>query len=551
MTAATALRDVLSEGLKHAQQDGCVRRQRELQIRAMCDFCSTGLFASSYMCSRCGLEYCCECASTMDAVNVGEKGARGIHWLRTCIKHPTKPPIHSSSELLPMTRFSCDELSTELTAMDYLLTKARKRSKEADHARQSIAPQTSKEVSLEDGDVPSQFLDIVSAKDLDEKRFLATWSKGEPIVIADVSTPHRWDAEAMVEKYGDDVCEITRCDVQLPSMSEGAFATFRRTKPNQFAKYIKSVQVKKFFETFGQTNEVRRDVLGKGIWKLKDWPPSAEFRESFPELYDDFNAAVPMPDYTRRDGCKNISSLFPKNANGPDLGPKMYNAWPGEHTKGKKGTTRLHMDIADAVNIMLYTAPPVDEEKRESDRCALWHIFRAQDANAIRSFLRETIPDAGKSLDDPIHTQLYYLDDDLLRRLYEAKGVFPWTVRQRQHEAVFIPAGCAHQVVNLTDCIKVAVDFISPQNVQRCFTLTHEFRALRGDTLAPTNHRTNPSPETPTSRTSSSAPEGSSAKTTAVPTSGKKSWREDVLQLRAQLWYAWRACRLLRETDAS
>ncbi|KIK50826.1 hypothetical protein GYMLUDRAFT_142449, partial [Collybiopsis luxurians FD-317 M1] len=48
----------------------------------------------------------------------------------------------------------------------------------------------------------------------------------------------------------------------------------------------------------------------------------------------------------------------------------------------------------------------------------------------------------------------------------------------RPGEAVFIPAGCAHQVCNLADCIKVAIDFISPENVPRCDQFTRGLRQL-------------------------------------------------------------------------
>lgn len=51
----------------------------------------------------------------------------------------------------------------------------------------------------------------------------------------------------------------------------------------------------------------------------KDWPPSEDFKEQFPELFDDFEGAVPMPDVTRRDGVRNIAAHFAKNANIPDL----------------------------------------------------------------------------------------------------------------------------------------------------------------------------------------------------------------------------------------
>jgi hypothetical protein len=59
-----------------------------------------------------------------------------------------------------------------------------------------------------------------------------------------------------------------------------------------------------------------------------------------------------------------------------------------------------------------------------------------------------------------------------------------------------------YQVCNLADCIKVACDFVSPENIQRCEALTKEFRDQ--------NH--------------------------AVV------WKEDVLQLRSMMWFAWLSC---------
>lgn len=56
-----------------------------------------------------------------------------------------------------------------------------------------------------------------------------------------------------------------------------------------------------------------------------------------------------------------------------------------------------------------------------------------------------------------------------------------WTFEQYDQEAVFIPAGCPHQVRNLKSCIKVALDFVSPENVQECVHLTGEFRLLPMD----------------------------------------------------------------------
>ena len=45
-------------------------------------------------------------------------------------------------------------------------------------------------------------------------------------------------------------------------------------------------------------------------------------------------------------------------------------------------------------------------------------------------------------------------------------------------QTVFIPAGAAHQVRNLHNCIKIAEDYVSPENVSHCLHLTQEFRHL-------------------------------------------------------------------------
>ena len=101
------------------------------------------------------------------------------------------------------------------------------------------------------------------------------------------------------------------------------------------------------------------------------------------------------------------------------------------------------MDMADAVNIMLYAS----QRRNGGEGFAVWNIFHADDANRIRAFLREKNSDLHPTF-DPIHSQHYFLDSHLRKELYETKGVISWRVEQRPGEAVFIPAGCAHQVRN-------------------------------------------------------------------------------------------------------
>jgi lysine-specific demethylase 3 len=52
----------------------------------------------------------------------------------------------------------------------------------------------------------------------------------------------------------------------------------------------------------------------------KDWPPTADFKDVFRDLFEDFMAMVPMQEYIRADGSMNGASHFNKNLKGPDLG---------------------------------------------------------------------------------------------------------------------------------------------------------------------------------------------------------------------------------------
>ncbi|KAK8870060.1 hypothetical protein IAR55_000630 [Kwoniella newhampshirensis] len=347
---------------------------------------------------------------------------------------------------------------------------------------------------------------------LDNSTFDRMWGQGEPIVVDDVGKQFNldWTPDTFIDKFGKEACYVMDCQTNVPQ----------------------PMTVAKFFELFKKA-----ELRGKAILKLKDWPSTDDFQNTHPELYNDFCDALPVPDYTRREGVLNLYSHFPPGPTKPDIGPKMYNAFAAVEAAGGFGSTRLHMDVADAINVMLYASPRgptnsastpslqsskepikepsqaiVEENNDESHTrapgakqepgCAVWDLFRAEDSDQIREFLKEKFDQTHK-FTDPIHSQLFYLDASLRKELWEKKGVVSWRVYQYPGQAVFIPAGCAHQVCNLADCIKIALDFVSPHNVRRCQTLTQDFR-----------------------------------KENFV-----KAWKEDVLQLYNVLWYAWQSCR--------
>ena len=135
---------------------------------------------------------------------------------------------------------------------------------------------------------------------LTEEIFRSVWAEGHPLVVKGVLEKFhlKWTPEYFVEKYGDHGCTIVDCVTE--------------TK--------REVTVGWFFALFGNYN----DRVDSRVWKLKDWPSSADFKTAFPELYDDFARAVPIPSYCRRDGVLNIASHFPSNAVAPDLGTLLH-----------------------------------------------------------------------------------------------------------------------------------------------------------------------------------------------------------------------------------
>jgi len=140
--------------------------------------------------------------------------------------------------------------------------------------------------------------------------------------------------------------------------------------------------------------------------------------------------------------------------------------------------------------------------------CALWHIFPAAASRVINEFLRRR---GFTGLGDLIHLQQVYLTPALLNLLFEQTGVRPWTILQQPGDAVYIPAGCAHQVSNQADSIKIACDYVSMDNLMETVKLFDEFREHRLATG-----------------------EG-----------------DDVLQLFNMLWYAWKSLSRLRHTNVS
>ncbi|EAT41178.1 AAEL007157-PA, partial [Aedes aegypti] len=315
------------------------------------------------------------------------------------------------------------------------------------------------------------------------------WERGQPVMVSYVSDKldmSLWRPESFIREFGDIENDLINC---------------------LNGKLVRGQKMKVFWEGFDRIAFRLMDERDRPMMlKLKDWPPGDDFAEMMPTRFNDLMNNLPLSEYTRREGRLNLASRLSSFFVRPDLGPKMYSAY-GSALHPTKGTTNLHLDVSDAVNVMVYTAVPKDVERTkyvqkvldaiDSDECdvftrqrirdkadlpgALWHIYHAKDADKIRSLLHKIEVERGISIKanhDPIHDQKWYLDANLRKRLLQEYNVEGYSIVQCSGDAIFIPAGAPHQVRNLHNCVKVAEDFVSPENISYCFKLTNEFRHL-------------------------------------------------------------------------
>ncbi|KAG9139143.1 hypothetical protein Leryth_019112 [Lithospermum erythrorhizon] len=364
----------------------------------------------------------------------------------------------------------------------------------------------------------------------DLKHFQWHWCNGEPVIVSNVlETTLGLSWEPMV---------MWRAFRQIKNTSHPTLLDLNVV--NCLDWFEGDVKVINFFNAY---SKLQVDCVGwPVILKLKDWPPSSSFEERLPRHNAEFIKSLPFKEYTHpHSGYLNLAVKLPSRFLKPDLGPKTYIAYGIDLELGRgDSVTKLHCDMADSVYVLTHTQAVIldplilqtieelkqkhaaqDEREQEADDLlmgkpvenedavrsgvsvghvrsesfnktvggALWDIFRKQDIPKLEDYLKKHYKEFRhihcsplQQVIHPIHDQTFYLTEKHKRRLKEEYGIEPWTFVQKLGDAVLIPAGCPYQVRNLKSCINVALDFVSPENVNECIRLTEEFRKL------PRNH---------------------------------------------------------------
>ncbi|XP_074357463.1 lysine-specific demethylase JMJ26-like isoform X1 [Apium graveolens] len=423
------------------------------------------------------------------------------------------------------------------------------------------------------------FLYCPDARDIMEEeqllQFRSHWALGEPIIVRNVleqTSGLSWEPMVMWRA----LCENLDSKMSMDMAKVKAI--------DCLAGCEVEIDTREFFQGYVEGRTYAN--LWPEMLKIKDWPPSNKFEDLLPRHCDEFISALPFREYTDpRDGFLNLAVKLPHNVLKPDLGPKTYIAYGIAEELGRgDSVTKLHCDMADAVNILTHTAeieisdeqgsamerlkdvhraqdereylqrensifkqsscvitkasdyilPVIQQHKNGSDvsplssdlgvsnevnnqskvcsrtgyvtgtsiemdhsgleSCeekiaegggALWDIFRRVDVPKLEEYLvkhskefRHTYCCPVDQVYHPIHDQSFYLSLEHKRKLKDEYGIEPWSFVQKVGDAVFIPAGCPHQVRNLKSCTKVAMDFVSPENVHECLRITSEFRKL-------------------------------------------------------------------------
>ncbi|KZF24689.1 hypothetical protein L228DRAFT_267001 [Xylona heveae TC161] len=445
-------------------------RKPEPGERIVCDACGGACFLCSWMCVACGTEICLDCWEEWDPRPHGEgltKSEEEAYMFVPRYDRCASRKRHTRAQFVLICR------STK-SKIDWLHGLASAVAQEHVSFETKPEPKSIVECSTAVGDHHLRVCKYLFQSGdgiLDENTFRSIWHsdgdprRGTPIVLQGMLMRFKqaWTPKHFIRDHGKESCFLVDC---VSSKTD--------TSPTT---------VGEFFEGFMQQTLKweQRSV------KLKDWPPDADFADHFPTLFEDFEQALPFPKHMSRKGHLNLASYFKDDMLKPDLGPKMYCAYPAPQflksapeMQQERATTNLHLDVTDAINIMVYASTSSGEEGSEqTDKpAAVWDIFEPRSTQFLNRFLRQKYKDL--KVDDPVNRQLFFLTDADLKVLDSEEWGYTKSFRifQEPGDAVLIPAGCAHQVANGRSCIKVAVDFISPERIYVCADIMKSFRDL-------------------------------------------------------------------------
>ncbi|KAJ4765517.1 Transcription factor jumonji (jmjC) domain-containing protein [Rhynchospora pubera] len=527
--------------------------------RVYCDNCSTSIFDFHRSCKNCGYELCLTCCQELRAGNLQGNCAeisyhypyRGNGYPHGEIWGPPTEIDQNTTSHIPdyqaQTASWCEDSKnhviscppTELggcgvgmlelkSLISYQwLIQLRNKAKELDedwpHVDEGCSCHCAMGVesrkASERKHLHDNYIYCPSSNKAELSHFKEHWSRGEPVVVRNLlqSSGLSWkpnDLWAAVNGSSTDpeMAQVRAIDCLSCCQVD--------------------IEPDAFFEGY------EYGILHPNLWpvmmKLKDWPTYHRFEDILPLHCSKYICALPFQAYTNpKYGMLNLASCLPSDVPKPDLGPKSYIAYGFREELGRgDSVTKIHLDVADAVNVLMDVSdvePSSEQENaikhlkhkhKEQDqvefsrnrtlrtdeyettkKCqvvriheaydraktagALWDIFRREDVPPLKKFLEKYFPEFRHihcnlvdQVVNPVHDETFYLTVEHKKRLKIEFGIEPWSFVQHVGEAVFIPAGCPHQVRNLKVCLLTSlfcILFRRKECIPKALSISHLF----------------------------------------------------------------------------
>ncbi|XP_006156507.1 lysine-specific demethylase hairless [Tupaia chinensis] len=301
--------------------------------------------------------------------------------------------------------------------------------------------------------------------------FQEHWRQGQPVLVSGIQKTLRGDL------WGPEALGTLRGRVQmLPSLGAPQSASLGSTA---------------FWEGFSRPETRPKSDEGSVLLLHR------ALGEEDASRVENLEASLPLPEYCTLGGKLNLASYLPPGPALRPLGPQLQAAHGVSPHRGHLGTKNLCVEVTDLVSVLVHAEAPLPAWHRAqkdflsgldgeglwspgSQVDAVWHVFRAQDAQRLRRFIQMVCPAGAGSL-EPGAPGSCYLDAGLRRRLREEWGVSCWTLLQAPGEAVLVPAGAPHQVQGLVSTASVTQYFLSPETSALSAQLCHQGPSLSFD----------------------------------------------------------------------